>query len=198
MTKPTGCVANVCRRCWQSLTIPQPEVDDRCNTSYSCQMTDAIRIYTAQHRCNVVNNKTTIALMLQAGRLAAHVRVATGNCRAGCSHFVVDCRYSHAFCLQSCPHLISVSEALYNKWRQGIVAVQVRLEPHCNAVKVWAAHSQVLTSRASSHLFSHLPTIALGQSASPALIRHLQHSLLCTALTLSYIGTPSLSWLKTA
>lgn len=77
------------------------------------------------------------------------------------------------------PHLISVSEALYNKRRQGIIAVQMRLEPHGNAVKVWTTHSQVLTPGASPHLFLHLPPIALGQSASSTsitLIRHLRHT----------------------
>ena len=101
-----------------------------------------------------------------AGLAQAYVQVVTveHNWLVCC---FAECGCKRLICLESCPHLISVSEALNDKRRQGIVMEQVGLEPHCHAVEVRTAHSQVLTSWTSSHLFSHLLAITLGQPASP-------------------------------
>ena len=110
-----------------------------------------------------------MAFSLQAefGRLgAAHMQVVTRKHDRLICHFVAECGCKIVLRLESSPHLISVSEALDDKWRQSIITEQMGLETHCHTVEVWTAHSQVLASWTSSHLFLHLLTIALWQPAS--------------------------------
>ena len=97
--------------------------------------------------------------MSRFGRLGtALMQVVTGEYNRLICHFAAECGCKR---LGSCPNLISVPEALDDKWRQGIITEKMWLEPHCHTVEVGTAHSQVLTTWTSSHLFSHLLTIAL-------------------------------------
>ena len=81
-----------------------------------------------------------------------------------------------ACCCGSCPHLVSLFEALGDKRRQGVITVQVGLEPQRHTVEVWTTYFQVLTSRTGSHLFSHLLTIAWWQPALSCPARHKSES----------------------
>ena len=111
------------------------------------------------------------------GRLgAAHVQVVSGERQPANLPLIAECRCKRLIYLESDPHLISVSKTLDDKWCKGIITVQMGLEPHCHAVEVRTAHFQILTPWASSHLFTHLLTVAFWQPASPHPARHLPKS----------------------